>query len=111
MSKVTILGIIWVFMVIATVIGLSVYGSLVGSDPMAFLRNGKGGLLISGGIMFGSVLMMLGGIFNNNKYYKLLTPTKKDLNAEQRAYFEGLLANNELNPEERKAIERKLSEL
>lgn len=98
-------------MVIATVIGLSVYGSLVGSDPMAFLRNGKGGLLLSGGIMFGSVLMMLGGVLNNNKYYKLLTPTKKDLNTEQREYFKGLLANNALTPEERKAIERKLSEL
>lgn len=111
MSKVTLLGIIWVFMVIATVIGLSVYGALTNTDSLAFFRNAQGGIMISGGIMLGSILMIVGGILNNNKYMRILTPKPTDLKEEQREYLKNLLTKNDLSPEERRAIEYKLNKM
>ncbi len=111
MSRVTILGIIWVFIVVATVVGLSVYGALIGSDPLAFLKNASGALLISGSIMFGSVLMVLGGILNNSKYQREFSPKKQEVKIEQREYLQQLLGRDDLSPEERKSIEKKLKGL
>lgn len=111
MSRLIILGIVWVFMVVATVIGLAVYGSLMGTDPLAAFKNAAGGIMISGGIMLGSILMILGGIRQNNKYQKAFTQKPEDIATDQQEYYRELLRRDSLTLEERRVIERKLKNL
>jgi hypothetical protein len=108
MSRLIILGIVWVFMVVATVIGLAVYGSLMGTDPLAAFKNAAGGIMISGGIMLGSILMILGGIRQNNQYQKAFTQKPGDIATDQQEYYQQLLKQEDLTEEERKSIENKL---
>lgn len=104
-------GMIVVYAIVALLIGIMVFDAIAGTHTLDFLRNAKGGFLISAVIMSGSILMLLGGIFSIKKYQTPTTDTNRIINNAQIDYLSDVLKTGDISEAERKNIEKKIEEL
>ena len=104
-------GMIFVYAIVALIIGVSIYDSIAGTSTLDFLRNAKGGFLISALIMSGSVIMLIGGILSVKKYQTPTPTTNKITSDAQIDYLNDVLKTGDISEAERKNIEKKIEEL
>lgn len=111
MSRLIVFGVFWVFIAAATLVGLTVYGNLTNTNPMVMLQSGLGGLIISGWILLGSAIILIGGVKSNLWFFEQFGANKNAAELAQKKYYEKELRRNDLPTDKRVAIERKLNAL
>lgn len=104
-------GMIVVYTIVALLVGTLIYDSIAGTSTLDFLRNARGGFLMSAVIMSGSILMLIGGIFSVKKYQTPTPTTNKITNDAQKNYLSDVLKTENISEAERKNIEKKIQEL
>jgi hypothetical protein len=104
-------GMIVVYAIVALLIGIMVFDAIADTHTLDFLRNARGGFLLSAVIMSGSILMLIGGVFSFRKYQTPASEVTKITNKGQVEYLNDVLKTANISDAERKNIERKIEEL
>lgn len=118
MNNILKAGIIVAYSVVALLIGFLIFDSIAGTDYVGFLRNARGGFLISAVIMSGTVIMLIGAVvpyvggFSTKRHKKSKINTNNIIAKGQIDYLNDVLKKGDnLSEIERKNIEKRIADL
>lgn len=114
MKKFFVAGFLWIFITIAIAVGVAVVDSIMGYNTFARLGNARAAILLSASIMFGSIILLIGGILQQMDLKSVFAghhAGKEELK-EQIRYYQQVLENTEqFNEQEKENLIKIIAEL